>query len=301
MTHTLLEPGMLFRQSTAITVEGFDYTILYRDPLPKDMHRTGPIMHDHSVLELHVILGGRGHLHTENSDYPLHVGDCVLIGKNTRHFLASDKKVPLERFELQITYNEQPKKHIGFHQYLEETEVRLWHSCHALIPLAGSTCKEIEEKGIAHKERLRAYLTLILTELMRLVGSGENRIHSHTTTNEPKAMWASDMVAIDNILTLNHSITAVELANQLFISKRQLYRILQKYKSETFKQRLIGFRIEVARNLLKNTKLTVTAIAMQVGYDNSASFCKVFKKKTGMSPGEYRSRMSLERLPIQAP
>ena len=47
-------------------------------------------------------------------------------------------------------------------------------------------------------------------------------------------------------------------------------------------------RIDEAQNLLLTTNLTVTAIAMECGYNNSNYFQSVFKNIVGMPPGKYR-------------
>ncbi len=48
-------------------------------------------------------------------------------------------------------------------------------------------------------------------------------------------------------------------------------------------------RIEKAKALLSHTKYKITEVAHQVGYDNSSSFTRVFKKLEHCSPREYRN------------
>ncbi|MEK3883286.1 AraC family transcriptional regulator [Paenibacillus sp. PL2-23] len=47
-------------------------------------------------------------------------------------------------------------------------------------------------------------------------------------------------------------------------------------------------RIHSAAELLEQTDLTVAAIAAHLGYYDASSFYKMFRKKTGMSPSEFR-------------
>ena len=42
--------------------------------------------------------------------------------------------------------------------------------------------------------------------------------------------------------------------------------------------------------LLITTALPVKQIAQQVGYPDADFFCRIFKKKAGLTPKEYRSR-----------
>lgn len=55
-------------------------------------------------------------------------------------------------------------------------------------------------------------------------------------------------------------------------------------------------RIHVAMDLLENTKLTVAAVAEHLGYYDTSAFYKMFLKKTGQTPSEFRAQ---RRLPLQ--
>lgn len=71
------------------------------------------------------------------------------------------------------------------------------------------------------------------------------------------------------------------------------------YVSRLFKENLnVGFveymntqRIAKARQLLKETTLTVEQIGFQVGFNNVRSFMRTFKKYENITPGQYRSQM----------
>ena len=45
----------------------------------------------------------------------------------------------------------------------------------------------------------------------------------------------------------------------------------------------------MAKKLLKNTRESILEISLEVGYDSSAYFSKIFKRRTGMTPLEYRA------------
>ena len=54
---------------------------------------------------------------------------------------------------------------------------------------------------------------------------------------------------------------------------------------------LIEARLEKARQLLLDTGLSVTEIALEVGYENSSHFIKAFKDKYGQTPKKARARI----------
>ena len=52
---------------------------------------------------------------------------------------------------------------------------------------------------------------------------------------------------------------------------------------------LLEFRLNKAKQLMKDGNLTLNDIAMKVGYIDYSHFCKAFKRSVGMSPQEYRT------------
>ena len=89
----------------------------------------------------------------------------------------------------------------------------------------------------------------------------------------------------------------------MFYSKDILIPDLAKMESlsnsryiTVFKQRMgmppseyiIHLRLNVACDLLKNRDMSVKEVAARVGYDNPHFFSKLFKKKMGVSPGQYK-------------
>ncbi|MCM3626834.1 helix-turn-helix domain-containing protein [Paenibacillus glycanilyticus] len=74
------------------------------------------------------------------------------------------------------------------------------------------------------------------------------------------------------------------------------FEISGKYASHLFKLEydmkfvdfLVQLRMQQAERLLAETEDTVQNIALQVGYANSITFGRVFKRLTGVTPGEFR-------------
>jgi YesN/AraC family two-component response regulator len=60
-----------------------------------------------------------------------------------------------------------------------------------------------------------------------------------------------------------------------------------------FTEYVCRVRIESAKNLLLNPNLRVSEIAYQVGFQSLTHFNRVFKKLSGDSPTEYRSKIKL--------
>ncbi len=78
-----------------------------------------------------------------------------------------------------------------------------------------------------------------------------------------------------------------DIAKSLGMSRRSLQKCLKK-EGTNFRQILERIRKERALKLLKSTDLTVSEIALTLGYSDQSSFSHAFKHWIGKSPGKYR-------------
>jgi AraC-like DNA-binding protein len=78
-----------------------------------------------------------------------------------------------------------------------------------------------------------------------------------------------------------------QIADMLHISSRALRNRLAK-EQLSFREILSECRTDKAKQLLGDDNLTVAVIAEQLGYKDTANFCRAFKRETGVSPSEFR-------------
>lgn len=81
------------------------------------------------------------------------------------------------------------------------------------------------------------------------------------------------------------------LAEIVGMSLRSFQRLLEK-NHLTYTLLVNQVRYEMAVCLLQDPTPKVTEIAMDLGYSDSASFCRAFKRWTGLSPRQFRQRYS---------
>ena len=83
-------------------------------------------------------------------------------------------------------------------------------------------------------------------------------------------------------------ITLETMAKMISVSKRTLLRKFHKSTGYLPNQYLQKLRVEQAKHLLVNTNDSFEYITYRVGYSNSSSFRKLFKKLTGLNPVQYK-------------
>lgn len=85
-----------------------------------------------------------------------------------------------------------------------------------------------------------------------------------------------------NELSLDRAATVVEL------SPSYLSFVFREVSGKNFVDFVNEYRIERAKELLKSSSMNMSEIAERVGYANSNTFIKVFKKYEGVTPGMFR-------------
>lgn len=85
------------------------------------------------------------------------------------------------------------------------------------------------------------------------------------------------------------SLSVAELAGAEFMSEGRYREIFRRALGMSPVDYIISLRINTACGLLRSTSMPVHEIAESVGYKDAAYFCRIFLKRTGMSPSDYRS------------
>ena len=88
----------------------------------------------------------------------------------------------------------------------------------------------------------------------------------------------------------NERITLDDISKETFFSVAYCESEFQKAYGKSIIQYLIDLRISEAQKLLMETSLPCSVIANMVGFDDANYFSRVFKKRIGYSPLQYRSR-----------
>ncbi|MBN1410160.1 MAG: substrate-binding domain-containing protein [Spirochaetales bacterium] len=84
------------------------------------------------------------------------------------------------------------------------------------------------------------------------------------------------------------------ISRQFKMSKYYLSRMFHKLKGVSLSEYITQTRLDEAVKLLENTDQDITHIAYNTGYNNSNYFHVVFKRKYGITPGEYRQNFHKE-------
>lgn len=79
-----------------------------------------------------------------------------------------------------------------------------------------------------------------------------------------------------------------DVAEHFFVSPNYLSSLIRKETGKTYRQYVIEAKMDMAKQLLNDTRMRVEDIAYAIGYENYISFYNIFKKIEHVSPSEYR-------------
>lgn len=85
------------------------------------------------------------------------------------------------------------------------------------------------------------------------------------------------------------NITVKSVSDALFVSESYLLHLFKDTTNRTFNDCLTTYRVMMAKKLLFDDKYKIYEIADMVGYSDVKYFSQVFRKKTHMTPSQYRS------------
>lgn len=88
---------------------------------------------------------------------------------------------------------------------------------------------------------------------------------------------------------LSPDISLISVARHVGMSSAHFSTVFSQAMSKTFISHLTSLRMKKAKELLSQTDMRLSAIAMEIGYNEPNYFSHVFKKNEGITPKEYRS------------
>lgn len=90
--------------------------------------------------------------------------------------------------------------------------------------------------------------------------------------------------------SLEDDIKMPDVADHLNISYTTFRHVFRKYTGLSPAQYLINLRIHRAKEMLRGTKAPIKEIAIILHFENPEYFATLFRKKTGLSPSEFRNQ-----------
>lgn len=107
---------------------------------------------------------------------------------------------------------------------------------------------------------------------------------------ESDGAYSDDAVMLKEYIDINYGkqIKIDELSSLIFRSQSQTIRIFKKHYGQTPYEYALTRKMQVAKQLLKSTRMPIREISAELGFTNEHYFSSCFKKHVGLTPGQYR-------------
>ncbi len=250
--------------------------------------------HYHPEYELTLILSGSGGRMVGDCHESFYAGDLVLIGPDLPHTWVSDKKQGETASAVVIQFSEEFIATFYQHTECEKIHKLLSRSTLGLqfpIRNRGTLWKDIlnlpQTKGVDR-------ITGLLQVLNQLSGKRSKVLASSFFQPAKSRMAESRINKVCGYLQRHSSedIRLPKVASLVNLSESAFCKFFKRTTGKTYSDYLGDIRIGHACHLLTESDNTISVIAYQSGFDSLTYFNRVFLRKKGLRPGEYRKRFS---------
>ncbi len=154
-----------------------------------------------------------------------------------------------------------------------------------LMDLMRMLYDEIRMPGFGSHIVVESVSDLLRIKLMRLLQRSAPELHSAGTLSRHELRLITDVI--------NDSAGAVptveELASLCKMSRRTLLRRFHETTSGTISDYVANSQLGKSKRLLSHSALSIKQIAHEVGFTSASNFAVAFKRRSGVTPGEFRS------------
>ena len=208
------------------------------------------MLHKHKYAEVHIVANGGALFKVDNSTFSLKSGNLLIIPGGVFHYCDTKDETTLHA-AFQIDYK---PRCTSIHNAEENTVL--------------SFINEVENTKRTHDySKVASFIAFLC--------------NSFQDNQKLQPVPITDYgFLIHEFFTLHYSekIQLSDLADFLHLSERQTERLVIKHTGNTFRKELSAIRINVAKNLLSSSQMSLTQICRYVGYESYAGFWKALKR-----------------------
>lgn len=126
------------------------------------------------------------------------------------------------------------------------------------------------------------------------VGQLQNMIKNLLESKRELKEFARDIDYIKYYLQKNidKRVEIEDIARIMGYTTKYMSRVFKKKTGMKFNEYRLTLKMDKAKEYLEATDSPIKQIAYQLGYENSESFVRIFKKRTGFTPSQYRKQAS---------
>lgn len=254
-------------------------------------------LHGHDSLELAYVEQGTIEHHINDKKYILHSGDYFIVDYGAFHSYKKLSEGELKVQNLLFHPKFLDRSLEGAHGFEDMMNSYLLRFCYRTLrasptgitfhdedgrigALVKNIVEEFKAKDYGYLEFVRCAFVELLILTMRKIGKKED-----IPDRSPEVTHMLSCIDAH----FRDKLELSQFANQLGYSVPYLSKKFSQETGTGFMEYLQGVRLDQACRLLETTKLPISRIAAEVGYENIKHFNQLFKRKLSLTPREFRA------------
>ncbi len=254
-------------------------------------------IHHHIMIELSLILSGRGIYKINDKQYSIQAGDVFLFRPNEAHCITDIENEGMQILNIHIApaylYTNFPNalsseyiKVLSLNFSMESNKLNELFSAREMEQIQNTilqTKKEFEKKHSDYMSLAINYISTIFIKLGRtapLLQQKKSELQNYQRMLEA-------ITYIDANFT--EPLTLEEIASKIGYNRCYFSHLFSKCMGMSVWDYICIKRIEEALSLIRSTDRTILQIATECGFNNTINFNKIFKKYTNLSPRSFRT------------
>lgn len=263
------------------------------------------VNHVHPEYELNLLIHGKRQLLFDNRSYVIEEGTLVLVDSNRIHMTGAvegDGDGCYERIILYIGREKMEEYDRAFPELEMSGFFRQYDGVYALSPEERQRVmrmfEALMEELDGEQGKSQTLIDLIIIQFFIRFWRA-NRPAAYLTGGQSRQKKGKSSVVHDVSEYISahfcEQITLEDLAERFFISESYLSRSFKDIIGVGITEYINILRIRKSRELLEDSRLSVSEISQAVGFESASYFGRVFQKHLALSPSQYRKDISKQK------
>lgn len=263
-------------------------------------------IHEHESFEMLYVMQGRATLALNGATRPLPSGGLCLVAPSFRHDVVAEAGSVV----VSITFAEHTIESTLYRLLSGENIMSDFFRAslsrgsrgYLLFHLPPSQEARLLIRSIFHEGYCRqdyarqictSYIEILFSYLLRSSALDYERYSEDRSEDRSPAL-----LPIVQYIQANYRTTSLqEIAARFHYEPSYLGKLIKSHLGKNYTEIISDLRVTEAKGLLRSTGLSMEKIAEQTGFQSAIHFSRSFRKKTGLSPSQYRKERLREERP----
>lgn len=246
--------------------------------------------HTHSSFEFHFIYSGSCKVQLDEDAFTVSAGEFYLTAPGVYHEQIGAGSEPLIEFSLNCDLtllNEVSSEAGSIYYTLKHSPCKPYRDTSGAIPHFAHALREAADRPLG-------FFTVIKSLVIQILSCAARAMETHSPSpysiplKSSKEDYRCDLIEKYINDNLANPISTKDIARHLYLSEKQVCRIVLDKKGVSTKSLISSIKFQKAKSLLKETDLSIKQVSDLLGFSSEYYFHQFFKREEGYPPGIFR-------------